>query len=274
MLNDQERTLIYNRAYIPEHLPDYVEAISATEAHLHDTCICYTGQRHLIFVGYPLDDKEGDIAPVYESALKRFKPATVSIIAPRLCFGSHVKEHEHDDYYRLELPCASMSSGVSYMVRRAARELSVTVGRFGSEHAGLIGDFIGTRDIRPGHKEIFSRLHRYMEQSGHARLLEARKANGTLSAITIVDTGSAHYAFYLFNFRSPGEEIPGVSDLLFHEMVRLSEREGKGAINLGLGINEGNRRFKEKWGGTTFLPCISTTVGRHPPVLETLLNKL
>lgn len=36
-------------------------------------------------------------------------------------------------------------------------------------------------------------------------------------------------------------------------MINLAREYGKGYINLGLGVNEGIRRFKEKWGGIPFL---------------------
>ncbi|HPQ44868.1 MAG TPA: hypothetical protein PKZ42_11655 [Syntrophales bacterium] len=275
MINSQGLKLIYDHAYIPEHLPHYVEEISSTEAHLLDGYLCYTRQDHLIFTGYPLDETEGDTARVYESALKFFKPATVSVIAPELWFGTRDISREMEDaYYRMNLPISSISLDVSYMIRRADREVIIGEGEFGSEHRQLIRDFIRIHDISPEHEEIFNNLNKYLERSDHARLLEARKENNALSAFTIVDLGSAEYAFYLFNFRSPTESVPGVSDLLFYEMARLSNSEGKRAINLGLGINQGNRWFKEKWGGAVFIPYRSATINTHPLDMDTLLNKL
>lgn len=274
MLSNQERNLIYDRAYIPEHLPDYVEAISSAEAHLHEDCLCYTRPNHLIFIGYPLSNLGRNIAHTYESAYERFKPETVSIIAPELWFEDREYQHEDDDYYRLELPLKSISVEVSYMIRRAERELTIEEGRFGREHKQLISNFIKKHNITTEYEGIFTRLHKYLKISGHARLLEARKSNNALSAFTIVDLGSSDHAFYLFNFRSSEESVPGVSDILFHEMVQLSHREGKGVINLGLGINQGNRRFKEKWGGTIFVSYRSAIINRQPLVLDSLFNKL
>lgn len=95
-----------------------------------------------------------------------------------------------------------------------------------------------------------------------------------LVAFNIVDMGSADYAFYLFNFRSVTENVPGASDLLFYEMVSLAQSKGKGAINLGLGIHPGIRRFKEKWGGVYFLPYASALIRRQPPELKSLFDKL
>ena len=61
---------------------------------------------------------------------------------------------------------------------------------------------------------------------------------------------------------------------LFLEMVRLAEREGKKAINLGLGINSGIRRFKQKWGGFPFLPYASALIRREPLDMGSLADKL
>jgi hypothetical protein len=36
-------------------------------------------------------------------------------------------------------------------------------------------------------------------------------------------------------------------------MIQLTREYGKNTIQLGLGVNEGIRRFKEKWGGVSFL---------------------
>jgi hypothetical protein len=123
------------------------------------------------------------------------------------------------------------------------------------------------------HKLIFERIPHYLKRSRAARLLEARKGD-VLVAFTIVDMGSANYAFYLFNFRSVEENVPGASDLLFHEMVSLAQSERKEVINLGLGIHPGIRRFKVKWGGIPFLPYASALVQREPLELGTLVHKL
>jgi hypothetical protein len=78
----------------------------------------------------------------------------------------------------------------------------------------------------------------------------------------------------MFNLRSTKDNVPGASDLLFHEMVNISQSEGKRAINLGLGIHPGIRRFKEKWGGVPFLSYSSALVHRKPLGLGNLANKL
>ena len=76
------------------------------------------------------------------------------------------------------------------------------------------------------------------------------------------------------DIRSIKINVPGASDLLFEEMVKLSQSQGKKAINLGLGVHAGIRRFKEKWGGVPFLPYHSVLVQREDMDLGKLANKL
>jgi hypothetical protein len=69
--------------------------------------------------------------------------------------------------------------------------------------------------------------------------------------------------------------VPGASDLLFDEMVRLAHSEGKQAINLGLSVHPGIRRFKQKWGGEAFLEHRSVLIQRKQvPDIGKLSRKL
>ncbi|MGD9032621.1 MAG: hypothetical protein PVJ69_02510 [Desulfobacteraceae bacterium] len=274
MLDKEERRLIYDHAYLPEHLTDYVEAVSGAEAHLLDDYLCFKRRNHLIFIGYPLKNKKSNTQKAYDAACERFRPTTVAIIAPQIWLPAQTYEAQPEDtYYRLKLPLESVDPEVSYMVRRAGRELRVEEGEFGKEHKRLVKNFISGHGLSQEQMEIYKAMPRYVKRSRSARLLEARKGDD-LVAFNIVDMGSADYAFYLFNIRTVKENVPGASDLLFHEMVHLAQSEGKKALNLGLGIHPGVRRFKEKWGGTPFLAHASALVTRKPLEMGRLADKL
>jgi hypothetical protein len=159
------------------------------------------------------------------------------------------------------------------MIRRAQKELSVRTGLFGKEHRKLVRGFAAGHTLGAEQAYVFKNIQRYQNRSLTSRLLEVRK-KGRLAAFTIVDLGSAQSAYYLFNFRSAKLTVPGASDLLFSEMVNLAQSEGKKTINLGLGINKGIRRFKEKWGGMPFLSYTSALVHRGPLDLGKLAQKL
>jgi hypothetical protein len=262
MLNSEEISRIYQQAYLPEHLPGYVESISGARPCLHGNYLCFVRKTHLIFIGYPLGVPSDDTPAAYASACERFDPSTVALIAPDIWLDpATVEMQPRDSYYRLSLPLESLNADVAYMVRRAARELEIRYGRFGKEHQKLIKQFINNHDLSAAQVRIFKQVDNYVKRSKTARLLEARRA-GRLAAFTIADTGSADHAFYLFNFRSPKISVPGASDLLFNEMLQLALSDRKESINLGLGIHAGIRQFKEKWGGVPFLSYHSAFVYR------------
>ena len=263
MLSSSEHNRIYAHAYVPEHLPDYVAAISGSEPYLVQDYLCYFHKNHLIFIGYPLADSPAEISGVYQAACKRFNPQTIMLVCDDLSWLPEGNQTQSADrYYRLDLPLKTRSPNVAYMVRRADRELKIKAGRFGREHKKIIKDFIGRHNLSDEQIHIFKHVQHYMKRSKSAHLLEARQAD-RLVAFSIVDMGAARYAFYQFNFRSPKIAVPGASDLLFSEMVQLAQSEGKPAINLGLGIHTGIRRFKEKWGGQPFLAHHSAIIQRR-----------
>ena len=274
MLSKEDRHRIYQHAYLPEHLPDYVAAVSGAKPYLIKNHICFCQRRHMMFIGFPLGDPTNDTVQAYLAACERYKPATVAIIAPRIWLSDDACEKQPGDrYYWLKLPLGVIPAQVAYMVRRAQRDLVLTRGKFGREHKRIVKEFLNARQLTPDQVYLFKHLHHYLKHSPCAILLEARKG-GELAAFTVIDLGSADYAFYLFNFRSIKFNIPGASDLLFHEMVNISHSRGKKAVNLGLGINSGIRRFKEKWGGVPFLSCETAVVHRETPDLERLAKKL
>lgn len=274
MLSQEEQRIVYQKAYVPEHLVQYVQAISGAEPYLHDGYLCFLKADHLIFIGYSLQDTAVEAEQAYDSACRFFQPATVAIIAPRLSLPQSAGEElTHDTYYRLTLPMRETKPHLAYMIRRAEREIRVGQGAFGPENVKLTEAFVAERQIIASYEEIVSRIPYYMQRSPSARVLEARRGD-ELVAFNIVDLGSASYLFHLFNFRATETYVPGASDLLFFEMVKMAEAEGKSAVNLGLGINSGVRRFKEKWGGTPFLHYTTLQIRRKPVGLLSTLRRL
>ena len=274
MLTREDQENVYAHAYLPEHIPAYLEAVSASEPHLRADHLYLFKRPHLTLIGYPLKGSPATTPEVYESLCKELQPETVAIIAPKIWLPSDTYEAQpKDDYFRLELPLGVLPQEVAYMVRRAKRELRVVEGSFGREHKRLIREFLSSHSLTPAQKKIYTALPNYLKRSSTVRLLEARKGDH-LAALNILDLGAADYAFYLFNFRSRKTSVPGASDLLFFEMADMAQAEGKGAMNLGLGIHPGIRHFKEKWGAKPFLPYASALVQRRPLQMGSLAGKL
>ena len=148
------------------------------------------------------------------------------------------------------------------MISRASRDLAIeTVGETCKEQTNLsCSQFQGTHDIGRETEYIFDRasgIRICLGDSCRNKCKGQEKAR--LVAFDIVEFGSKDYAFYMFNFTSREDYVPGASDLLLNEMIRLAREKGKRFINLGLGINKGISFFKNKMGRLSFpgLPVLS-----------------
>jgi len=279
MITPAQREYIEEYAYLPEHIPQYVSAISKTEPFLFDDYIAHGKKEHLIFIGYPLKESfsERHMRKALENAIKHLEPEEVALTAPQIASSINGRDHSPSDhYYRLDLSFLSMSQKLRNMLSRASRELSVERTRtFGREHRKIVGDFLRTHPVDEGTQFIFKRIDRYVSSSDTAWIFNARCRTGELVAFDIAEFGAKQYVLYMFNFSSDVLYVPGASDLLLSEVVKQAKTERKKYINLGLGINPGVTFFKRKWGGVAFLPyiaCLYKPSRRER--LETLLQKL
>ncbi|MEW5719106.1 MAG: hypothetical protein AB1817_10795 [Chloroflexota bacterium] len=264
MIATAERAYIAEHAYVPEHLPHYVTAISQTEPFLIGDFVAHIRGEHLIFVGYPLRENFDD-APMLRSlddAKARFKPRVVSIIAPALpaaLVPSGVEgcaPSSPDEYYRLDLAQLVIPQKTRNMLNRARRDATVNEAKFGKEHKQLVEEFLRAHRFDDATRFIFQRVPEYAKCET-ARVFDARDARGNLIAFDVADFGATQYAFYMFNFRSRKYSVPGASDLLLAHIVERAQAEGKRYVNLGLGIDAGIAFFKRKWGATAFLRHVS-----------------
>ncbi len=279
MISARDSEYVIEHAHVPEHVVDYVTAMSEAEPFLLGDFLVYVKKRHLIFVGYPLSETfiDTEMKKVLDEAVKRFKPEGVALTAPSLprwiAGGEKV---ETDRYYKLDLSRLSIPQKVRNMLTRARQEVAITRNRtFLDEHQQLIADFLSSHPVGEETRSIFLRLDRYLSVSKTAWIYEARSREGRLVALDVAEFRPRHYALYMFNFRSSACPVPGVSDLLFSEVIQHALAEEKRVVNMGLGINAGVTFFKEKWGGVVFLPyafCLCRTSGKEN--LDTLLQKL
>jgi hypothetical protein len=244
---------VLERAYIPEQLLHYFTAISQTEPFLLEDCVCYAGERLVNLIAYPLSSSPEDFNPdrVLEKAVERLKPAQVAVISPSSIEVEPlaVLEKESDYYYLLELENLCLGKKLRSGIRSAGRRLEVREGEFGEEHLALVEEFL-QRGVEERVKELFLRLPDYASLR-EPLLLEARR-HSKLVAFSIFDF-SKRFAFYMFNFISRRNYVPGASDLLLYHAIQRALAGGKRLMNLGLGINRGVARFKEKWGARRWL---------------------
>jgi hypothetical protein len=140
------------------------------------------------------------------------------------------------------------------VAEKASQELDVERANvLHKEHEILISELLKRERLRPRVKELYHAMPDYVSRSSSACVLNARDKKGRLSAFYILELGAKHFTTYLIGTHSKKNYVPHASDLLFLKMIELTREEGKNEINLGLGVNEGITRFKEKWGGVPFL---------------------
>lgn len=255
MITSAERAHILEHAYVPEHLPHYVTAISQTEPFLIGDFVAHVRGAELIFVGYSLDENfdAARMLDALERARARFKPRTVSLLAPALPDTLHdCTPLPPDEYYRLDVTTLAIPQKTRNMLTRARRDLTTREGKFGKEHQRLVEEFLRAHRLDDATRAIFQRVHEYAKCPTVA-VIEARDARGNLVAFDLADFGATQYAFYMFNFRATQYHVPGASDLLLAHIIERARAESKRYVNLGLGIDAGVAFFKRKWGAVPFL---------------------
>ncbi len=258
MITGDQEAYVLSRAYVPEHIVSLMVLISGAEPFLINDCLCYVKGDWLIVIGYPLEGEfsEDCLGALVHEATDRFKPRSISMAAPAIP-GQYLDKGtdvERDSYYRLDLTGYRPKTRLMREVNRAMQELTVEKNSdFTKEHWQLIDEFI-KRDKPSGRlKELYRSMERYVSQSATAALLDTRDRRGRLSAFYVVELAATDFAVYVVGCHSKKNYVPHASDLLFYEMAKMAEESGKSHINLGLGVNDGIRRFKEKWGGRPYL---------------------
>lgn len=160
---------------------------------------------------------------------------------------------ETDEYWFLPLPLPEAPQKVRNMLARAGRECRVTQETWGAEHAALVAEHDRRHGSGEAERYIHARLSDYLTSSPDVALFAARTMDGKLAGFCIGDFSSLGTAFYMFAFRSLTAP-PGTADLLLAALAAEGEIRGHGLLNLGLGITEGVRFFKKKWGAQALLP--------------------
>jgi hypothetical protein len=258
MISPIDEEYILTRAYVPEHIVSLMALLSKGEAFLIEDHLILAKDNWLIFVGYPLDGifLQERCEKIVKQVLERFRPESLRFIGPEipLFLTDSCIERRKDRYYRFDIEQARVKNSLRRVAEKASQELDVERANvLHKEHEILISELLKRERLRPRVKELYHAMPDYVSRSSSACVLNARDKKGRLSAFYILELGAKHFTTYLIGTHSKKNYVPHASDLLFLKMIELTREEGKNEINLGLGVNEGITRFKEKWGGVPFL---------------------
>ncbi|MBI3935629.1 MAG: hypothetical protein HY323_01515 [Betaproteobacteria bacterium] len=279
MISPEETRYVLEKAYVPEHIVGMMTLVSGGEPFLFDRYLCFSAEGWAIVIGYPLeqDFRGEDLVRVVDGACRRFRPATLWLVAPEVppSLAGTGDERESDHYYTLDLLRCEMKTRLG-IVARASRTLAVETGReISAAHQELIGEFLERERPAPRVRALFLSMAHYVPRSESAVVLNAHDRQGRLAAFYVVELAAGNFATYMVGSHSKKRYVPGASDLLFAEMVKLAREHGKSYIHLGLGVNEGIRAFKTKWGGVPSLPYEFLGQRRvRPGIPEGLASKL
>jgi len=258
MITTEEEGYISERAYIPEHILNLMVPISRGEPFLKEDYLGFVKDNWLIFVGYPLDGNFSQVRGerVLKRAVETFRPEYLWFVGPEILPSllDSCKERETDRYYTLDIEQTNLKPYPKRIANKAPKELTVERSHsFSKEHEALISELLKREELPPRVRELYRAMPDYVVRSSSAWVLNARDKNGKLCASFVVELGAKNFSTYVLGSYSRKYYVPHASDLLFLEMIKLTREYGKRTIHLGLGVNEGIRRFKEKWGGTPSL---------------------
>ena len=258
MISPEEEEYILARAYVPEHIVNLMVSISKGEPFLAEEFLYFAHDNWLIFVGYPLD-KAFSVArceAVAQQAVDALRPEYLWFIGPEIpdAWSDTCAERQSDWYYKLDLATTHPKPSLLRQAENAAQEARVEITRkFTRQQTALITEFLKRENLPPMVNELYRAMPDYVASSPSSVLLAAYDKRERLTALFVVELNAREFATYVLGCYSRKQYVAHASDLLFWEMIELAKKEGKNYINLGLGVNAGIKRFKEKWGGVPFL---------------------
>jgi len=246
------------QAYVPEHIVSLMTLISKGDPFLIEDHLGLVKDNWLILVGYPLEKHYSQErgGRILKQAVETFRPEYLWFIGPEIppSLLDACTERQTDQYYNIDIEQTKLKPSLQKAADKAAEELIVERGHsISKEHEALISELLKREKLPARVRELYRAMPDYVGHSSSAWILNALDKTGKLCAFTVVELGAKNFSTYVLGSHSKKHYVPHASDLLFLEMIKLTREHGKNTINLGLGVNEGIRRFKEKWGGKPFL---------------------
>jgi len=254
MLTAEEEAYILNQAYIPEHCIRLMTLVSGAEPFLIDDYFICHKDNWIILIGYPLEDNfnSDNFEAVLSKLRKKFNPDYISLIAPEMpsSLASDCQESESDVYFTLPTQQTVIRSPVKRNLKKARQNLRVeSSSRMQEDHQQLTAEFIERAQPSDRVKRLLFKMPEFLVRSDKAFVLNAWDKSDKLAAFYVVDFEARQFSNYIIGCHSKTNYVLGASDLLLFELLNMSLEFNKEYIHLGLAVNAGIRRFKEKWGG-------------------------
>jgi len=253
MLTSEQESFILTHAYVPEHTVGLMTSLSGGEGFLLNDFFFCRRDDWIVFIGYPLQQEF--TLERFEAVLEKiridFKPGRLSLIAPKISsrLNATCQQRDSDYYYTLAAGPPVLGDAVKRNLKKASRMLSVErASQLGDAHLALMDEFVA-RVAPPGRvKALLFKMPRYVASAQSAWVLNAWQSKGVLAAFYVIDLAPNDFANYIIGCHSKKNYVLGASDLLMSELIKFSALHQKAYIHMGLGVSDGIRRFKTKWG--------------------------
>lgn len=242
-------------AVVPEHSPALMQAVSGGRFFLEGEYCFLDLDGRLAAVAYPLRGEYGhaDFEAALGQALERTGASDCWCIGPDLPPRLAPHETERDEFFILPAD-AGVPARLRRPIARAAERLRVERGKkFSPGHRRLWAEFTARAALKPNVRELFARAESALNADG-VELFSALDAQGRPVAALLLDFAPDRFVSYIIGAHSRENYAPHATDLLFAALLDEARLRGKDFIHLGLGVNDGIRRFKRKWGGGPFMP--------------------
>ncbi|MGD8665273.1 MAG: hypothetical protein PVI38_19055 [Desulfobacterales bacterium] len=253
MLSAQEEAYILGQAYIPEHCIRLMTFVSGGEPFLMDDFFICRRENRIILIGYPLADNFtcDALEAVFSKIKKTLRPKYISLIAPELppSLSANCRENQNDAYFTLKTREPTILSPVKRNLRKARQNVHVEISTLMQDsHQELMHEFVARTPLSERVERLLFKMPEFVAAADKAFVLNAWDKANRLSAFYVVDLEAEGFSNYIIGCHSKKSYVVGASDLLLFELINLSLEYEKDTIHLGLGVNAGIRRFKEKWG--------------------------
>jgi hypothetical protein len=253
MLTAEEETHILERAYVPEHCIRLMTLVSGGEPFLIDDYFICHKDNWIILIGYPLEDNfdTKNFKAVLSKVRKKFRPDYISLIAPEIpsSVALDCQDKESDFYFTLQSQQTVIRSPVRRNLKKARKNLRMeSSSSMLADHKELMAEFIERAQPSERVKRLLFKMPEFVASAAKAFVLNAWDKADKLAAFYVVDFEARQFSNYIIGCHSKANYVLGASDLLLFELLNMSLEFNKDYIHLGLGVNAGIRRFKEKWG--------------------------
>ena len=246
---------VLEHAQVPEHSPAFMSAMSGGNFFVRGDYCFLAAQDWLMAIGYPLRNAYSPDS--FEAALRSTLDQTGACdcwcIAPELPSRLIPHQVDSDDFFILPASAAvpaRLRRPLEYA--RACLRVDMTT-HFSPQHRRLWSEFTARAALKTNVRELFARTEQVMGTPGLA-LLNAWDEENRLAACLLLDFAPKPFVSYIIGAHSRSPYTPYASDLLIATLLENAQKHGKDYIHLGLGVNEGIRRFKRKWGAVPSLP--------------------